>query len=86
MKVAHWRLKSMSSDVDKYVKRTIAYFKNLIDHSLRPYEPSPVHILKRILRPFCKNINFVVESGTKAHYKKLVEEISKNCKKYVLTR
>ncbi|MHA1833791.1 MAG: hypothetical protein ACTSV7_07355 [Candidatus Baldrarchaeia archaeon] len=74
----------MSENVEKYVKRTVAYFRNLVDHALRPYEPSPTHVLKRVLKPFCKNISFVAENGTKNHFKKLVEEISKNCKKYVL--
>lgn len=39
----------------KVVKSTISFFRLLIEHSQREYEPSPEHILKRMLNPFWHN-------------------------------
>ena len=47
------------------VKRTIGHFGVLIDHTLRPYEPSPEHVLERMVYPLCRDMHDVLDRGTK---------------------
>lgn len=49
----------------KFVKDTVGHFEVLIEHSQRPYEPSPPHVLKRLIRPLCRDFERVIEQGTK---------------------
>lgn len=65
----------------KIVKSTISYFELLIRHSQKKYEPSPEHILKRMLIPLCGNLDELVKSGTKNDAWELMEGFSKECKR-----
>ena len=67
----------------KNVKSTISYFKLLIKHSQKPYEPSPEHILKRMLIPICQSINEIRDSGTRNDACDLVEGFAKECMRLV---
>lgn len=68
----------------KVVKSTISFFRLLIEHSQREYEPSPEHILKRMLKPLCRNFSEVVESGTKNDAWETIEGFARECKKIAL--
>jgi len=43
------------------VKRTIGHFGVLIDHALRPYEPSPEHVLRRMVHPLCQDVRDIAD-------------------------
>jgi len=64
----------------KNVKSTISYFRLLIKHSQKKYEPSPEHILKRMLIPICESLNEISETGTRNDAWDLVEGFTKECK------
>jgi hypothetical protein len=70
--------------VKKVVKSTISFFRLLIEHSQREYEPSPTHILKRILKPLCRNFSEIVEKGTKNDAWETIEGFARECKKAAL--
>ena len=65
----------------KNVKSTVSFFRLLIEHSQRPYEPSPEHILKRMLLALCHGLSEIVESGTKNDAWEVVEGFAKECRK-----
>lgn len=65
----------------KNVKSTISFFRLLIEHSQRPYEPSPEHILKRMLWPLCRGLSEIVENGTKNDAWDVVEGFARECAK-----
>jgi len=65
--------------VKAFVKDTIGHFKVLIDHSQRPYEPSPVHVLKRIVKPLCRDFSKLLEEGTKNDTWEAIEGFSQAC-------
>ena len=65
----------------KIVKSTISFFRLLIEHSQREYEPSPEHILKRMLRPLCRNLSEIMEKGTKNDAWEIIEGFARECKK-----
>jgi hypothetical protein len=67
--------------VKKNVKSTVSFFRLLIEHSQRPYEPSPEHILKRMLWPLCRGFSAIVESGTKNDAWELVAGLARECSK-----
>jgi hypothetical protein len=67
----------------KNVKSTISYFKLLIKHSQKPYEPSPEHILKRMLIPICESMNEICDGGTRNDAWDLVEGFAKECRRLV---
>lgn len=64
-----------------FVKDAAGHFRNLIAHSLREYEPSPEHILKRLLRPLCDDMSRILEDGTAADCKEAVELFSEECRR-----
>lgn len=66
----------------KITKSTISYFELLIRHSQKKYEPSPEHILKRMLIPLCENLDKLVTTGTKNDDWELMEGFSKECKRF----
>ena len=47
----------------KNVKSTISFFRLLIEHSQKDYEPSPGHILKRMLMPLCEHFAEIAGRG-----------------------
>lgn len=49
----------------KNVKSAVSFFRLLVEHSQRPYEPSPEHVLKRMLLPLCDHLAEIVKDGTK---------------------
>ncbi len=65
--------------MNKNVKSTISFFHLLIEHSQRPYEPSPEHVLKRMLWPLCRGLSEVVEAGTKNDAWDVVEGFARAC-------
>jgi len=51
----------------------------LADHSLRPYEPSPEHILRRMIIPLCEDVRLIIERGTRNDSWDLLQGVSKEC-------
>lgn len=51
-----WEIEGVKR-MKKLVKDTIGHFRVLVEHSLREYEPSPGHILKRMIKPLCRDIS-----------------------------
>jgi len=46
------------------VKRTIGHFRVLIDHCRRRREPSPEHVLERMVNPLCRDFSHILLKGT----------------------
>lgn len=65
----------------KNVKSTISFFRLLIEHSQREYEPSPEHILKRLLLPLCCALSEIVENGTKNDAWDVIQGLSRECQR-----
>ncbi len=63
----------------KNVKSAISFFRLLIEHSQREYEPSPEHVLKRMLLPLCRSFSEIVENGTKNDAWDVIQGFSKEC-------
>lgn len=63
----------------KIVKSTISFYRLLIKHSLKPYEPSPQHILKRMWLPLFKNFDEIIQKGTKNDTWELIEGFAREC-------
>ena len=68
----------------KVVKSTISFFRLLIEHSQREYEPSPEHILKRMLKPLRHNFSEIVERGTRNDAWEVIEGFAQECRKAAL--
>jgi hypothetical protein len=66
--------------VKKNVKSTISFFRVLIEHSQKDYEPSPGHILKRMLMPLCEHFE-IVEKGTKNDAWDVIEGFVQECER-----
>jgi len=49
--------------VKKNVKSAASFFRLLVEHSQRPYEPSPEHVLKRMLLPLCDHLTEIVKEA-----------------------
>lgn len=65
----------------KNVKSTISFFRLLIEHSQREYEPSPEHILRRMLAPLCCSFSEIVKGGTKNDAWDIVQGFSQECQR-----
>lgn len=65
----------------KNVKSTVSFFRLLIEHSQKEYEPSPEHILKRMLLPLCRGFFEIVENGTKNDAWEVIQGFSRECRK-----
>ncbi len=65
----------------KNVKSTISLFRLLIEYSQRDYEPSPQHILKRMLLPLCDHLTEIVEDGTRNDAWDVIEGFARECRK-----
>lgn len=63
------------------VKETIGHFKVLLDHATRQYEPSAEHVLKRLIRPLCRDLKQVQDAGTKNDGWQIIEGFSTACAK-----
>lgn len=68
---------------DTYIKRVLGHFENIARHTTRPYEPTPSHLKKRLLSPFCADISALLKKGTKNDFEQVLEGISNICKKYI---
>ena len=65
----------------KNVKSTISFFRLLIEHAQKEYEPSPEHVLKRMLLPLCRHFSETVENGTKNDAWDIIEGFTRECMK-----
>lgn len=63
------------------VKRAIGHFAVLVDHSLRPYEPAPQHVLHRMIRPLCRDVGEVLQHGTKNDAWQILVGIVEDCRR-----
>lgn len=63
------------------VKEAVGHYRVMIDHTLQPYEPSREHILKRMVRPLCSDIQELIEKGTKNDAWEFLEGVSRECRK-----
>ena len=71
---------------DIYLKRLFGHFSNLAEHALRPYEPTPAHLKKRLLLPLCEDISELLKIGTKNDFHEALTGISEICKKIILEK
>ena len=65
----------------KNVKSTISFFRLLLEHSQRGYEPSPDHVLKRMLVPLCTHFSEILAEGTKNDAWDAIEGFVRECEK-----
>lgn len=63
------------------VKDTIGHFEVLVKHSQRPYEPSPAHVLKRMVYPLCRDFSKLLAEGTRNDAWEAIEGFSKVCRR-----
>jgi len=63
----------------RIMKRTLGHFKDLLEHSLRPYEPSPEHILERIVKPICQDARTIRKKGTRNGSWNLIQGLAEEC-------
>lgn len=66
--------------MNKNVKSTVSFFRLLIEHSQRDYEPSPEHVLKRMLLPLCEHLTEIVEDGMKNDAWDAIEGFAQVCR------
>ncbi len=66
--------------MNKIVKRALGHFKVLIEHSLRPYEPSPEHILKRMVKPLCQDVSAMQKKGTRNDSWEFLQGLAEACR------
>lgn len=64
-----------------FVKEAVGHFKVLMDHSLRDYEPHPVHVLKRMVVPLCQDFERILDQGSKNVAWQMLESIVHECHK-----
>ncbi len=64
-----------------FVKGAVGHFRNILIHSTREYEPSTEHVLKRLLKPLCQDLNYIIEKGTMRDAKEKLILFQKECKK-----
>jgi hypothetical protein len=57
----------------------VSFFRLLVEHSQRPYEPSPEHVLKRMLLPLCDHLTEIVTEGTKNDAWDAIEDFVSEC-------
>ncbi len=62
-----------------YVKDAAGHFRNLIIHSLREYEPTPEHTLRRLIQPLCRDIERILERGTARDAHEALTLLHKEC-------
>jgi hypothetical protein len=64
-----------------FVKDCIGHFDVLLQHSQRPYEPQPIHILKRMVKPLCQDFQKLLADGTRNDAWEVIEGFSALCQK-----
>lgn len=64
-----------------FVKDAAGHFRNLLIHSLREYEPTPEHLLKRLLKPLCIDITRILNQGTAGDAEETLMMLHKECEK-----
>jgi hypothetical protein len=64
-----------------FVKDAVGHFRNLLIHSTREYEPSPEHILKRLLKPLCLDLDDIAKKGTANDAWETLISFQKECTK-----
>lgn len=69
---------------DIYLKRLFGHFSNLAEHAIRPYEPTPAHLKKRLLLPLCEDISELLKAGTKNDFQEAFTGLSEICGKKLL--
>lgn len=62
-----------------FVRDAAGHFRSLIVHSLREYEPTPEHILKRLLQPLCRDLERVLARGTARDAREALQLFNKEC-------
>ena len=67
-----------------FVKDAVGHFRNLLIHSIREYEPTPEHVLKRLLRPLCEDLGRITERGTARDARETIISFRKECEKIEL--
>lgn len=65
-------------------KDVIGDFRVLLNHSYRPYDVSPSHVLKRIVLPMCEDIAVLLEKGTRNDAWQTLEGFATECRKAAL--
>ncbi|MFV9645839.1 MAG: hypothetical protein ACNYWU_08465 [Desulfobacterales bacterium] len=55
------------------VKKTVGHFRVLLDHCRRRREPSPEHVLERMVNPLCDDFSRVLLKGTKNDAWQMIE-------------
>ncbi len=63
------------------VKRAIGHFRVLVDHALHDREPSPEHVLQRMVAPLCQDIHDVLAVGTKNDAWEVLEGLAQECRR-----
>lgn len=64
-----------------FVKDAASHFRNLVEHAFKPYEPSPAHLLKRLIAPLCLDLSHILGSGTAADAKETLELFQRECRR-----
>ncbi|MHA1364148.1 MAG: hypothetical protein ACTSP1_16725 [Candidatus Freyarchaeota archaeon] len=67
-----------------FVKDAAAHFRNLLSHLTREYEPTSEHVLKRLLRPLCRDLKRIIERGTAEDVWETVNRLREECEKVEL--
>ncbi|UCD84718.1 MAG: hypothetical protein JSU92_00585 [Deltaproteobacteria bacterium] len=65
------------------VKDTLIHFEIMLKHSMREYEPSPAHIMKRLVAPLCQDFTRLAEKGTRGDAWEVITGISQTCRKLI---
>ena len=64
------------------VKRTVGHFRVFIDHCKRRREPSPEHVLDRMVNPLCQDFSQILLQGTKNDAWQMIEGLVTECQKF----
>ncbi len=64
------------------VKKTVGHFRVLLDHCRRRREPSPEHVLERMVNPLCDDFSRVLLKGTKNDAWQMIEGLVTECQKF----
>ena len=65
------------------VKDTLVHFETLLKHSVREYEPSSAHIMKKLINPLCRDFTRLAEKGTRNDSWEVIHGISQTYRKII---